>query len=185
MSSGLSGIVVTCVVALLLALVGGGWAWYGRRRLRAPFGAEVGNVAEEHGDPRAVDRELRRRNNLNDGLLLRTISVPDRDLYEQSWARLEGEFPQSPVTVLGSAERLVARLLDVRGYPGVDAADQLALLSVEHPGALADYRWAQQVSSRARADPAAVTAQELSRALASCHAVVVELLTEPGRTRTR
>ena len=126
-------IVVICIGAVLLALAAGGWARYGRRRLRAPFGAEVGSVAEEYDGPRAVDRELRRRRNLNDGLLLRTISAPDRAAYARSWSRLQHEFPGSPAAALSDAERLVAQLLDARGYPGVDLADQLALLSVEHP----------------------------------------------------
>lgn len=178
-------IVVICIGAVLLALAAGGWARYGRRRLRAPFGAEVGSVAEEYDGPRAVDRELRRRRNLNDGLLLRTISAPDRAAYARSWSRLQHEFPGSPAAALSDAERLVAQLLDARGYPGVDLADQLALLSVEHPGVLAGYRRAQQLSRHARTDPAAATTHELRQALASCHAVVTELLADPGPSRTR
>jgi hypothetical protein len=180
-----SGIVVVPGAILLVFLAGGGWAAYSRRRLRAPFGTEVDKVTEAQDGPRAVDRELRRRKNLNDGLLLRTISASDHDSYARSWEQVQDEFTERPASALSSAEGLVARLLDARGYPGVGAEDQLELLSVEHPGALADYRWAQQVGSRARVDPGAAEAEELRRALASCHVVVAELLTDPDPSRTR
>jgi hypothetical protein len=183
----MSGIVVISVLAAvaLCCVAVGCRARYGRRRLRAPFGAEVGRVAQEHGGPRAVDRELRRRKSLNDGLLLRAISAPDHDAFARSWSRLQHEFAANPASALSSAERLVAQLLDARGYPGVDAADQLALLSVEHPDVLAGYRRAQQVSRQTRTHPGTATARELSSSLASCRAVVVELLVEPGPSRTR
>jgi len=174
-------ILITIIFAVvLLGAAAGGWARYTKRRLRASFGPELKTVAQDQGSPRKVDRELRRRKKQHDALELRTISADDQAYYATTWEHLQAEFLDDPALALTSAERLVAKVLEARGYPGDDERERLALLSVEHAEALADYRAAQEVSRRALEDPTKIPTEELRRAILSYLTLFNELLTDPN-----
>ena len=179
-------IVVTLIVAAVLIVTSaGGWLRYERRKLRASFGPEYETVAREHDTPRQVDRELRRRKNMHAELSVQEISEQEREYFTSSWENLQGGFLDSPSVSLVSAEQLIARLLDAKGYPGADSDEQLALLSVEHAEPLADYRAAQQISKHAKADPESTSTEELRQALVFYHALFNELLADPEAAATR
>jgi hypothetical protein len=174
-------ILITIIVALvLLGAVAAGWARYNKRRLRASFGPELETVAQEQGSPRKVDRELRRRKKRHDALELHAISAEDQAYYASTWEHLQGEFLDDPSLALTDAERLVTTVLEVRGYPGHDAEEQLALLSVEHADSLAGYRTAQGVSRRAAEDPTKIPTEELRQAMLSYLTLFNELLADPS-----
>ena len=174
-------ILITIILAaVFLGAAAGGWVRYTKRRLRAPFGPELKTVAQEQGSPRKVDRELRRRKREHDALDLRTISPVDQAYYASAWEHLQGEFLDDPSLALTSAEKLVATVLEARGYPGDDAEEQLALLSVEHADSLAGYRAAQEVSRRALEDPTRIPTEELRLAMLSYLTLFNELRTDPS-----
>ena len=174
-------ILITIIVAVVfLGAAAAGWARYTKRRLRASFGPELKTVAQEQGSPRKVDRELRRRKKRHDELELHPISPEDQAYYATSWEHLQGEFLDDPSLALTGAERLVATVLEVRGYPGDDAQERLALLSVEHADSLAGYRTAQDVSRRALEDPTTIPTEELRQAMLSYLTLFNELLTDPS-----
>lgn len=157
----------------------------GKRSLRKSFGPEYETVAQEHDSSREVDRELLRRKQLHDQLNLHAISVNDQAYFATSWEHLQGEFVEDPAVALRSAGRLVTRLLDARGYPGGDAGEQLALLSVKHANVLADYRRAQRISEHTLTTSAPIPTEELRQALLSYHALSDELMAEPGALAAR
>lgn len=174
-------IIITIMLAVvLLSSAAGGWIRYRKRRLRASFGPELKTVAQDHGSPRQVDRELRRRKKRHDALELHTIATEDQAYYATTWEHLQGEFLDDPSLALTSAERLVATVLEARGYPGADVEEQLALLSVEHAHSLSGYRAAQQVSRRALEDPTNIPTEELRQAMLSYLTLFNELLTDPS-----
>jgi len=174
-------ILITIIVAVVfLGAAAAGWVRYKQRRLRASFGPELKTVAQEQGSPRKVDRELRRRKKRHDELELRTISSVDQAYYATSWEHLQGEFLDDPSLALIGAERLVATVLEARGYPGDDAEERLALLSVEHADSLAGYRAAQDVSRRALGDPTKIPTEELRQAMLSYLTLFNELLADPS-----
>ena len=177
-------LIVIIVVVVLLAVGAVGWTNYSKRRLRASFGPEVQTVAQEHESPREVDRELRRRKKQHDALQLNTISAADQENYATAWEQVQGEFLTEPSLALTHAEQLVATVLEVRGYPGAEPEEQLALLSVEYADSLAGYRTAQQVSRRAAEDSANIPTEELRQAMLSYLTLFNELLTDSGETRT-
>jgi hypothetical protein len=170
-------IAIIIVVILLAAAVGG--RALSKRRLRASFGPEVETVARERGSRREVDRELRRRKKEHAALELRSISPQDRENYADSWEHVQAEFLDDPSLALTSAERLVSHVLEARGYPGSDAEEQLALLSVEYADSLAGFRTAQEVSRRAHEDEAIPT-ETLRRAMLSYLTLFNELLGAPS-----
>lgn len=171
-------ITIIIIVVLIAAAVGG--RAYSQRRLRASFGPEVETVAREHGSRREVDRELRRRKKRHAALELRTISIEDRESYATSWEHVQAEFLDDPALALTSAERLVAQVLEARGYPGGDTEEQIALLSVEYAHSLADYRTAHEVARRAHEDVAGIPTEELRQAMLSYLTLFNELLDEPS-----
>lgn len=174
-------ILITIIVALvLLGSAAALWTRYDKRRLRASFGPELETVARQQGSPRNVDRELRRRKKRHDALELHAIGAEDQAYYATAWEHLQGEFLDDPSLALAGAERLVATVLEVRGYPGHDAEEQLALLSVEHAHSLAGYRAAQDVSRRALEDPTKIPTEELRQAMLSYLTLFNELLADPS-----
>ena len=178
-------LITIIVIAVVLIAAAAGWVSYSKRRLRASFGPELETVAQDQGSARKVDRELRRRKKEHDALELRVIGPQDQAYYATTWEHLQGEFLDDPSLALTSAEKLVATVLTARGYPGDDAEEQLALLSVEHAESLAGYRAAQVTSRRALEDPTSVPTEELRQAMLSYLALFNELLTDPsGQTAT-
>ena len=181
-------LITIIVIAVVLIAAAAGWVSYSKRRLRASFGPELETVAQDQGSARKVDRELRRRKKEHDALELRVIGPQDQAYYATTWEHLQGEFLDDPSLALTSAEKLVATVLTARGYPGDDAEEQLALLSVEHADSLAGYRAAQATSRRALEDPTSVPTEELRQAMLSYLALFNELLTDPsdpsGQTTT-
>jgi hypothetical protein len=179
-------VIITIIVAVvLIGSAIGGWVRHNRRRLRASFGPEFATVAKEHDTPREVDRELRRRKNLHAELDLRTISPEEQEMYAASWDHVQAAFLDDPALSLSSAEQLVAKLLDTRGYPGKDEDEQLALLSVEHAHALADYRAAQRISRQMQQAPNSTGTEDMRQALLAYHVLFNELLADPDTANAR
>ena len=170
--------IIVIVVVLIAAVVG--WNSQSRRRLRATFGPEVETVARDQDSARDVDRELRRRKKEHDALPLREIAPEDQAYYATSWQNLQAGFLDDPLLALAGAEKLVATVLTARGYPGDDAEEQLALLSVEYADSLAGYRSAQSTGRRAHDEPSAVSTEELRQSMLAYLALFNELLSDRG-----
>jgi hypothetical protein len=177
----LIGIIVAIIaVILLLGAAIAGRARHRKQRLRKSFGPEYETVAQEHDSKQEVDRELLRRKRLHEQLNLRPISAADQDFYVTSWEHVQGEFLDAPAVSLRSAEQLVSRLLDARGYPGDNPAERLALLSVAHADVLDDYRRARRITEYTRRRSAPVPTEELRQALLTYHTLFSELMAVPG-----
>jgi len=133
----------------------------------------VRNRAVEHR--REPWPRMSRRDGLS--LKLRPISAWDQNSFATAWGYLHGGFLDDPALSLSTAEQLVTRLLDARGYPEADQDEQLILLSAEDAGTLAGYRAARLISRNAREAPADTPVEDLCHALVSYHAFFNELLT--------
>jgi len=182
----LVSIIIAAIAAiLLLSLAALGWVGHERRSLRKSFGAEYETVAQEKDTKQEVDRELLRRKRLHDTLRLRAISAVDQEYYTTSWARLQDGFLDNPARALSTAGQLVSQLLTARGYPGEDAGERLALLSVKHADTLGDYRRAQRISEYVRTTSVRTPTEEIRRALLSLHTLFNELMAVPGATAAR
>ncbi len=182
----LISVIIAAVAAILLSTLAAlGWVGHERRSLRKSFGAEYETVAQEKDTKQEVDRELLRRKRLHDKLRLRAISVVDQEYYTTSWARLQVGFLDDPALALSAARQLVSQLLTARGYPGDDADERLALLSVKHADTLADYRRAQRISEHVRTKSVSTPIEEIRQALLSYHTLFNELMAVPGALAVR
>jgi hypothetical protein len=151
-----------------------------KRQIRASFGPEYARAEAEYGGSRAADRELARRSQR-----LVPISADDRDFYTTSWEHIRGGFRDDQLVALSGAEQLTGRLLAARGYPVDDLSEQLALLSVRHGRALADYRQALWVSERLRISPMSMPTEAIRAAVMQYQALFADLLTAPGAVTPR
>lgn len=178
-------IVVVALVLVIAVIVFGSRREYAKRQIRTSFGPEYARVRSELGSTRAADRELARRNQAHNRLRLEPISANDRDFYVTSWEHIRGGFLDNPTVAVTSAGQLMSRLLEARGYPVDDQGEQLAVLSVQHGHALADYRQALWVSERMRTDASSMPTEVKREALMQYQTLFEDLLAEPGVVVTR
>jgi hypothetical protein len=171
-------IIGTLLVIAVLAVAGR--AEYKKRTMRTSFGPEYDRIVLEQGGTRAADREVLRRRRLHAELSLTPLGPDDVHYYREAWAHVQGGFLDDPATALAGAEQLIGTVLDARGYPGGDQDERLALLSVRHSGTLEAYREARRVGDQAKADPAAVSTEDLRNALMQFHQIFDGLLTDSG-----
>jgi hypothetical protein len=176
-----AAIIAVAAIVLVIAVVGyGKRGEHAKHRIRTSFGPEYARVRSEYGGTRAADRELVRRSQLHDRMRLEPISADEREFYTTSWEHIRGGFLDDPAVALSGAEQLITRLLDARGYPVDDRAEQLALLSVRHGHALAEYRQALWVSERLRTDPESMPTEVKREALMQYQKLFEDLLAAPG-----
>jgi len=179
-----SGVIVILGPVLILATLScSGWTRHRTHRLRAAFGPEYDRVALARESVHAAECELVRRIRRHRGLPLRPIGPRAQNSYVLSWRKLRVRFADDPVSAVQSAERLVGSVATSRGYPADSNGEQLALLSVGHPGALAGYREARSTGERGLTG--AATTEELREALSQYHVLFAELLVTPAPARLR
>lgn len=131
---------VTIALAVLLALA---WARVRTRRsrLKSRFGPEYTRAVSDSGTGGA-ERQLSAVEREHDGLELRPLSPTTRSRYLDEWRQAEVRFLSDPRDATRTAESLVLRALEERGYPRPEDDDDhlVALVSVEHPHVAERYR---------------------------------------------
>jgi hypothetical protein len=172
----MSGTVILVIVLAVLAVAGaavllmrGGLgrpgAGTGGRDLRRRFGPEYDRLAEERGDPKAVEHELAERVRARDELTLRPLEQDERERYTRAWTGVQERFVDDPRGAAAQADQVIAGLLTALGYPSQDPARQLDLASVDHARALADYRKARALMDGAAGTDAAAPTEDLRKAV--------------------
>ena len=128
---------VVVAVVLLLALLR-----IRRRRshLKERFGPEYYRAVSSSGTG-GGERDLSEVERQHDDLDLRPLPSATRERYLDEWRQIEAKFVSDPREATRSAERLVERALEDRGYPVEDDAERrVALVSVDHPDVAERYR---------------------------------------------
>lgn len=133
-------IVIGVGVVVILAL-----AWLGvdrqrSRQLQEKFGPEYGRTVADRGDRRAAESELREREQVREKLEIRPLSAGQREHYGREWEQVQSTFVDNPSGAVAQADRLVAEVMRERGYPVDDFEQQAAIVSVDHPNVVANYR---------------------------------------------
>jgi len=178
-SPGLILVLVATVLLVLAGAVAAGRAELTRRSLRTMFGPEYDRAVRDHGGRRTAVRELTRRRSAHRGLRPGPVTPVDRKLYSDAWDQAQGAFLDDPAAALSSAEQLLLRLLDLRGYPADDEAERIALLSVRHSAVLDAFRAARETSRQALKAPGAVSTEARRNALINYRELFDSLLAEP------
>jgi hypothetical protein len=110
------------------------------QRLQEKFGPEYDHALERAGDETQAERELEERIAHVKALNIRTLSAEEVNDYKREWQMVQTEFVDEPLTALQKADRLIREAMKAKGYPVEDFEERAALLSVDYPELVRDYR---------------------------------------------
>ena len=111
-----------------------------RSQLKERFGSEYDNAVAREGTGGA-EKRLSELEEEHESLSLRPLPEAARERYLDEWRQAEARFVSDPQEAVRSAERVVERALEERGYPSdADAERRAALVAVDHPDVAERYR---------------------------------------------
>ena len=171
-------IVIGVGVVIVVALALFGADRQRSRRLEEKFGPEYGRSVRERGDRRAAESELRQREQVRERLEIRPLSDRERERYGREWEETQSAFVDNPSAALADADRLVAEVMRERGYPVDDFEQQAAVVSVDHPEVVANYREGHAIYLRSEGGDAST--EDLRQALQHYRALFDDLLESPA-----
>jgi hypothetical protein len=165
------GVAIALVVVLALA-----FARIRRRRahLEERFGPEYRRAVADSGTAPA-EKQLSELEQEHGELELRQLPAVTRERYLDEWRQAEGRFVTDPRDAARTAERVVLRALEERGYPHEENGDRLvALVSVDHPTIAERYRHGQAMLDSV---DGATGTENLRKAMVDFRAVLEDVLT--------
>ena len=173
-------IIVGVLVALAVVVIA--FVLTQKRRseeLRGKFGPEYERLVHQHGDARHAESELTHRVERVKQLQIRPISHEQRERFAEAWRSDQARFVDDPNSAVIEADRLVAELMQVRGYPVGDFEQRAADVSVDHPHVVQNYRVAHDIAVRQQRGEAST--EDLRVAMVHYRALFDDLLdaTEP------
>jgi hypothetical protein len=172
----LIGVIAVIVAAAVMIM---------RRRkseqLKQQFGTEYDRAVQEQGDPRRAETVLEERAKRVEAFSLRLLSPADREAYAIEWSAVQRRFVDDPAAAVGSADRLVARVMTDRGYPMTNFAQRAEDISVSYPAVVQNYRAAHDI--HLKNEEGTATTEELRRAMVHYRSLFDELL-EKGTVAT-
>jgi hypothetical protein len=148
-----------------------------RAKLRRQFGPEYKRLTSELGSSRKAEAALFARQRQAAKLEIQPLSPEQRAQYAADWTKVQEQFVDSPASAIGSARRLLARMMRERGYPDGSADDMIMVISVHNERALDDYRQAQAIGDKA----SQASTEELREAILRYRTLFQDLIGEPQR----
>jgi len=171
MSLTLIGIIALIALAAVVLII------VGQRRTRSLhelFGPEYDRTLKSMRARGKAEPELSKRIERVAELTIRPLAAADRARFEQSWQADQARFVDDPRGAVKEADRLVADLMQVRGYPVGDFGQRAADVSVDHPLVVSEYRAAHEIAERdARGE---ADTEELRKAMVHYRALFTDLL---------
>lgn len=168
-------IVIGVLVALAVVVIA--FVLMQKRRseeLRGKFGPEYERLVREHGDARHAERELGERVQRVSQLHIKPLSTEHRSRFAEAWRSDQARFVDDPKSAVVEADRLVADLMQVRGYPVGDFEQRAADVSVDHPHVVQNYRTAHDIALREQRGEAST--EDLRKAMVHYRALFEDLL---------
>ena len=142
-----TGIVLVIALVVVVGIVA--WLVMQRRRteeLRKRFGPEYDRIVSEQGDLRRAESELEARKERVERLDIWLLSPAERERFAKAWQSAQARFVDEPTTAIKEADRLVAEVMQARGYPVGDFEQRVADISVDHPNVVTNYRAARAIA---------------------------------------
>ena len=133
------------------------------RRLRAHYGPEYDRLAERGESPKAIRRDLLKREERVSQLHIVPLSAEQKAALVDEWKAIQARFVDEPPRAVLDAERLLEQVMRARGYPEADTDTRLRDLSVHHAHVLSNYREAHDIAVKHRESLAST--EELRRAM--------------------
>jgi len=170
-------LIVVAAVVVLAAVV---TMFLQRRRrrhaLRDRFGPEYDRRVDGAKSRRKAEGDLAGRAKRRDDLELRPLSQAARDRYAEQWDDLQTRFVDVPQAAVVQADELIVMVMRDRGYPVDDFESQSALVSVDHPSVVQNYRIGHGVRDKTTRGQA--TTEDLRQGVVAYRALFDELVNE-------
>ena len=168
-------VIVAAIVVLALLAV---WLVTRRKRtahLRDTFGEEYDRTVKEHGRGDA-ERNLEEREKRVSDFHIRPLTIAERDRFAGDWKEVKALFVDSPQEAMLRGDRLLADMMQTRGFPMADFDRRYEDLTVNHGKVARYYREGHEIAER-RAD---ATTEEMRRALKNYEHLFDELVSDAG-----
>jgi hypothetical protein len=146
--------------------------------LRDRFGPEYDRTVENRDDRRAAEAELLARQKQRAQFDVKPLPEADRLRFAAEWRDLQERFLDEPAQSVGTADALITRVMEARGYPMRDFDSQTELVSVDYPETVENYRFAHAVQLRSQTQQAST--EELREATLRYRSLFDELLRPEG-----
>ena len=163
--------IAAAVILLLVAIL----ARRKRRHdhLQERFGPEYDRTVSSEGR-RDAERRLGDVEKEHEELDIRPLTPAARDRYLEEWRQTEARFVDDPENAARSAERVVHRVLEDRGYPtDVEPEHRAAHVAVDHPDVVERYRHGHAMLEAENGDQ---ETENLRKAMIDFRAVFEELV---------
>jgi hypothetical protein len=182
-------IVIAAVVAAVLILVVAIASARSKKRrrdhsdhLQERFGPEYERTVSAEGRKEG-ERRLSTVEQEHDELDIKPLGPGARERYLEEWRQTEARFVNDPGDAARSADRIVVRVLEDRGYPtDVDTDDQAAHVAAEHPDVVERYRHGHEMLE---SDDGDHETENLRKAMIDFRVVFDELVVTEHETAQR
>jgi hypothetical protein len=169
---------VTLVCVAIIAVIAVYLAYQKRRtrRLQGKFGPEYDRTVQSEGSRLRAESTLAQREKRVRQFPIRSLSVVQRDRFQDLWREIQARFVDDPRAALVDADRLIREVMMSRGYPVEDFDQCAADLSVDHALVVENYRAGHGVVLRdARGE---ATTEDLRRAMIHYRTLFDDLIEE-------
>lgn len=167
-------LIVVIAVAAVLAVVAVVMLQNKSASLKRRFGPEYDRLVDEEGDRRSAEARLRDRIKRREALEIRELGPDAAARFAERWREIQFNFVDEPDKSVAAADALLDEVARQRGYPVDEVDEHLAMLSVDHPRLVHDYRAAHAVQRRGEEESA--TIDELRIAFQQYRSLFDELL---------
>ena len=146
-------------------------------RLRTRFGPEYARTVAESGGRRQGEAGLQEREKRVKGFAIRPLAPKDREVYIESWRKVQAQFVDDPKGSVTQADQLLGAVMSTRGYSVSDFEQRSADISVDHPLVVENYRTAHEIAVRHARGQAST--EDLRQAMIHYRTLFDELVGEP------
>jgi hypothetical protein len=168
---------VIVLAVVIVALIVAAWVIRQRRQsqqLHERFGPEYDRAVSQYHSQGRAEAALMERQQRVEAMTLRPLTPDDQTRFAQAWRETQARFVDEPAAATAEADRLIADLMGVRGYPVRDFEQQADDISVHYPNVVENYRAAHAISlSSARGE---ASTEEQRTAMIHYRALFDELL---------
>jgi hypothetical protein len=170
-------LIVLALIAIVLVAAIMIWVAMRRRQthtLRERFGDEYDRTLEEKGKRGPAEAALHEREQRVAKLDIRPLTPQERKTFTTEWQDVRSVFVDSPAEAVMHADRMVAQMMQTRGYPMADFNRRYEDLTVDHGEVARHYRAGREIADRHGRGEA--TTEDLRQAMKHYEALFNELV---------
>lgn len=149
------------------------------KRLEEHFGPEYERAISEIGDQGQAEKELEQRIAHKKELNIRPLSAEEVNRYALQWQDIQRDFVDEPLTALQKADALIQEVMRLKGYPVEDFEERAALISVDYPQLVADYRGMHGIAVKQVKDQ--VSTEDMRQAMVHARSLFESLIRQESQ----